>query len=496
MNEPRLQLTYDGKCHELTPASTPFSIGRLPENQLCLEKGYISGRHGRIEFSEGQFSYRDLGSTNGTYLSDTTGAASFLKNEIVDLPSTGSLAFGHPNKTTVQFAIQPAGAGESMDMSDAIAALKNKQYEKAGKWFEERVATQPGNAAAYYYAGFCAAAVNDLSKAMVRFEQYRLLRPDDARVWADLGRIYERDGRMDEAIVCYRNASNLLPGLAAAQQGLERLSRSGLDPSHGMHAFSTEQLVGDQPETISNIPHFTVTWYPGHHLDILKCILKTLETGILKLRTLVGFTPKEKIPVWIQPDTGSAAGRTSSHGILLKVGGVHRRDTDFLTVLTIHETAHFALGTITGFSPAVPWWLHEGFAQQISDPIDKNRHHRMASLKRMATADALFPLAALENDIVSIINGDIPNRVDAQDRAAVIDTAYLQAHAAVAYLFDRYGGSGVEKVVSSLAGRRTIDDAFHCLGTCHETFENDFKLWVLQAAGGSNAQRTEKFEQG
>ncbi len=46
------------------------TLGRLPENQIVLPGGLVSGRHGRIFFDAGQgcFFLEDLGSRNGTFL--------------------------------------------------------------------------------------------------------------------------------------------------------------------------------------------------------------------------------------------------------------------------------------------------------------------------------------------------------------------------------------------------------------------------------------------
>ncbi len=45
-----------------------FTIGRDPQNQLCLEDSFVSGRHARIEKRSQGFVLRDLQSRNGTFL--------------------------------------------------------------------------------------------------------------------------------------------------------------------------------------------------------------------------------------------------------------------------------------------------------------------------------------------------------------------------------------------------------------------------------------------
>jgi len=45
-----------------------FSIGRTPENDLCIEGSSLSRRHALIENFEGRFSLSDCGSSNGTFV--------------------------------------------------------------------------------------------------------------------------------------------------------------------------------------------------------------------------------------------------------------------------------------------------------------------------------------------------------------------------------------------------------------------------------------------
>jgi hypothetical protein len=44
------------------------TVGRLPENAVCLPDDRLSREHARIEFRDGRFWLRDLGSRNGTAL--------------------------------------------------------------------------------------------------------------------------------------------------------------------------------------------------------------------------------------------------------------------------------------------------------------------------------------------------------------------------------------------------------------------------------------------
>lgn len=54
----------------LTLGSTPVLIGRAPECTLVLDDDYASNRHARVFQRNGEWMVEDLGSTNGTLVSD------------------------------------------------------------------------------------------------------------------------------------------------------------------------------------------------------------------------------------------------------------------------------------------------------------------------------------------------------------------------------------------------------------------------------------------
>ncbi|MCL6422482.1 FHA domain-containing protein [Brachybacterium sp. JHP9] len=54
----------------LTLGATPVLIGRAPECTLVLDDDYASNRHARVFAADGTWMVEDLGSTNGTLLSN------------------------------------------------------------------------------------------------------------------------------------------------------------------------------------------------------------------------------------------------------------------------------------------------------------------------------------------------------------------------------------------------------------------------------------------
>jgi len=45
-----------------------YLVGRYPSNEIVLPDPYVSRKHARIFFKDGEWYIEDLGSTNGTYV--------------------------------------------------------------------------------------------------------------------------------------------------------------------------------------------------------------------------------------------------------------------------------------------------------------------------------------------------------------------------------------------------------------------------------------------
>ena len=84
----RLPLLVDGHSQkEYVVDRSPFTIGRVPGNDLALPYRCLSRRHCRI-FSQGEdFFVEDSGSTNGTYLGDRrlTGPAKLSDGDVIQV---------------------------------------------------------------------------------------------------------------------------------------------------------------------------------------------------------------------------------------------------------------------------------------------------------------------------------------------------------------------------------------------------------------------------
>ena len=59
-----------GATQEIDLAKPPFTIGRKPDNDLCLEDPAVSGHHARVVKIQEVLFLEDLASTNGTFIND------------------------------------------------------------------------------------------------------------------------------------------------------------------------------------------------------------------------------------------------------------------------------------------------------------------------------------------------------------------------------------------------------------------------------------------
>jgi len=58
----------DGPLQTIVVSQQPFTIGRHPENELCVDNPTVSRRHAELVLAEAGLFVRDLESTNGTFL--------------------------------------------------------------------------------------------------------------------------------------------------------------------------------------------------------------------------------------------------------------------------------------------------------------------------------------------------------------------------------------------------------------------------------------------
>jgi len=112
----------DASVHQVALSSPRFSVGRHPDNNLCLDNQTVSGRHAEMICIQDDIFVRDLNSTNGTFLNGER------VKDIAGLRNGDVVQFGNAVYTIRQLHGHSANATVAADVAhEAIAHL---QFEK------------------------------------------------------------------------------------------------------------------------------------------------------------------------------------------------------------------------------------------------------------------------------------------------------------------------------------------------------------------------------
>jgi class 3 adenylate cyclase len=90
-----LLLTMGGQVTEVSVEHPSVTAGRAEQNDIIVQGDLISRLHARIDYRNGRFSLTDQ-STNGSYVTDATGAEHLVRHDSQVLTGSGSISFGHP----------------------------------------------------------------------------------------------------------------------------------------------------------------------------------------------------------------------------------------------------------------------------------------------------------------------------------------------------------------------------------------------------------------
>ncbi|HEU4685682.1 MAG TPA: peptidase MA family metallohydrolase [Nitrospira sp.] len=170
---------------------------------------------------------------------------------------------------------------------------------------------------------------------------------------------------------------------------------------------------------------------------------------VVVLHTKATFQSATGSPIWADGLYDAVLGRIQipSQGALV--------DRAWLRRVLRHELAHALLSDLQGSgATAIPTWLNEGLAMQLSgeqwDEVRPLKHQDMR----------MIPLTALEGSWASV-------------PADAASAAYLEASSAVDYLIDRYGQHAVNQLLAHLKARQTLAAAMQSqLSVSYEQFQS------------------------
>ncbi len=256
----------------------------------------------------------------------------------------------------------------------------------------------------------------------------------------------------------------------AARHLDQATARAGKDPSVQSYLRTVTAKIHRTEKIEAGLSsrdsaHFTVKFDGETDQATWAVVLEILEEAYREIGQKFGHFPSKAIIVVLhaqstfQSATGSPMWADGLFDPVLGRIQVPSRDAladrDWLTRVLRHEFVHALLHDQLGpGSSAVPTWLNEGLAMELSGD-------RWADLDRVMRQEiTLIPLPALEG-----VWGGLSTE------AATV--AYLEANSAVHYLIDRFGMYRVRALLAQLKGRQALSAAMQSqLSLSYEQFQS------------------------
>ncbi len=120
---PKLSVTHpDGKVQTYELSDDKITVGRHPDNQVCIDDISVSGHHAEIVAKAGGFRLVDLGSTNGTRLNGET-----AKDE--KLSDGDTIRFGKI-EATCAFEAKSSAGSRPMPEAEKVEAKVGEESKK------------------------------------------------------------------------------------------------------------------------------------------------------------------------------------------------------------------------------------------------------------------------------------------------------------------------------------------------------------------------------
>jgi len=424
-------------------------MGREPSNDLVVPVSTVSSRHGTFRVTGGRCSYEDH-SKNGSWLVVAGGKVSVCHCQEVALPERGEIRPGSSDNPGVAFAVGPTAPAERRlveVVEEARRLLAAGGTEAARDLLEGAAASFPNEPEYLYLLAFARFQAGDLAAAREPYQAYLVLRPQDAEAWLDLGVVFERGGDPARAAIHYQHAATLSPDNPRARRLLDDLRRfTPVDRTE--EVIPTNVLLGADRRDEVETDHFRVSYSLAAHAAHLRLLLKELERAYRQLEARLGAPEGGAIRVRVVTPEGADAWAVATPGDGPPAGGeidlvipeLVELPAAHLQILATHELTHYWVASLSGHATGVPWWLHEGLAQRLSQRLSRERQEMVSSHVLKNGLPAPHTLDPTLGDMESL------------PLSLRYDLAYLLAHALIGNL----GWGGVRDLLASF---KSEDDA-------------------------------------
>ena len=364
-------IVCEGKRMELAIGDTAVVGRNKAACDLVIDDRFnpVSRVHGQFELNEKGLFYRDLGSTNGSYVQMGRQPPKRVEpQKPVPLRGRGVVWLAQPNLVGVRFEVKSEYRTEkigSVDIYDlfrrAKGLMKAGNYRAALEQLERILQLAPGAYDAYLDAAVCAASMGESERALELISPYLAVKPFDAEALEVAAEAASRCGRYREALTYLRRAATL----SDPRRYKEKMRE--IEELAQISRGKSREIIEPDLKGYVESPSFRLEYVLSEHGRVHLEVVKALKLAQERCRELLGIEPSEPVQVILEPHPHPfRAGEKRGDKIVLYADDNLCDDVFFLHRLTIHEYVHHIL--TSHIDPDnLPWWLNEGLADRISE---------------------------------------------------------------------------------------------------------------------------------
>ena len=369
----------------------------------------------------------------------------------------------------VLLCTSPAFGSADQEIRQAIQLIEAQSYDKALVRLHQLEISLPDPeqldnllAVAYLGKGYQLLSANELPASREAFQNGRLYKDDDLRLWLGEAMTWFKEGRYAEAAFLLDQALGYAPpnadlyhllGQAHYAQGrmpeaVDALTRayelSGRSEVEALLAKVRREWQVEQGMEQESRGHFQLSFVDGEgSADLAKDILAILEDAYVELGSELDFYPEVMVPVLLYTRreystlTGSPdwSGGVYDCKIRLPLAGLKRMSEPFAALL-YHEYMHVLVHFLANRN--TPVWLNEGLAEMAG------RRFFTPDFDAMHTNEGgagLIEWQRLAEPFTSLEPSQVP-------------IAYQQSYSLVRFMVDRYGWFKMAELLRRLGNNR------------------------------------------
>ena len=313
--------------------------------------------------------------------------------------------------------------------SHANELAKAGEYTDAVDLLTTAAGVEPENPSPLIQLGSYYLQLDEVQQAIFRLEEAIELKPGELSAHELLGEAYYRDNDLPSARVQWEYVLQVEP------------ARPGLRDRYDK-AFREESVENGYQRSGSR--HFKISCPKDAPNIVRSRVLAVLERAYLDIgRKMGGVYPPPPIQTVLYGDGEFSEATQLSENVAALYDGKIRAplmddtgaylDGDELTRRLTHEYVHVVVRHVAGGN--VPWWLNEGLAETLSKDFGERE---TALFQQAQTGGQPLSLARLEAHQLQALAPE------------ALSLAYIQSHATVQMLWNRYGQRRLSQLLDAL----------------------------------------------